>query len=136
MIFDYENLFEEDQTDTTVATHYSVNYINKELTGDALEQVRFLCQVTETFTSGGAGTAQFLLQSASESTFSSNLVTHLDSGAIALATLVAGYKPFGAGCRVPVGMGVFQRTALVIGTSTMTAGKVTTGYTNSVQSNT
>jgi len=135
MIFDYENMFAEDLANTTVAAHVATNTINMEVAGDAIDELRFLCQITTTYTSGGAATGQWTLQSDVDSGFATSLVTHLDSGALALATLVAGYRPFNA-VRLPSGMQIHQRVTLTIGTAVMTAGAYTAGYVQAIDTNT
>lgn len=82
----------------------------------------------EAMTSGGAATLQMLLVSADDAGLVTNPVTVWDSGAIALATLVAGYQfaaphfKYGdcAGKR-------YVGWKAVIGTATGTAGAVTAG---------
>lgn len=93
-----------------------------------------LVQVTETFTSGGAGTLQAKLVMADDDALTSNVVVLQETLAIALATLVAGYQ-FRL-CCVPFGVTKrYLGIQYVVGTATMTAGKVTAGILVDRQSN-
>lgn len=87
-----------------------------------------LVQVTETFTSGGAGTLKVELVTADDEALTSNLAVHAVSDVIALATLAAGYQ-FLVPYALPPGIGADRYVGLryTIGTATMTAGKVTAG---------
>jgi Bbp16 len=65
--------------------------------GDGINDVDDLYAVlgiTTTVTSGGAATVDFQLVSADDAALTTNVVVHYDSGAIAKATLVAGYRVF------------------------------------------
>jgi len=139
MLLDYETLFEEDQAERTAATFYSANYIDMEVVGDAVDQLRALCQFTETCTieeGGPATTVRIILESDDVNTFDSALTTHLDSGVLALATCVKGYKPWGAGARIPGGMKRYVRTKTVIGVGPLTTGAWTTALVTGLQNNT
>jgi len=122
MLIDKQLEYSSDQEETTIAAHASTNIVDHIKKGDAYDELRLLVQVTETVTSGGAATVQFQYQSATDAAFTSP-ITHLDSGAVALATLVAGYKPFGAGARTPRSKERFTRVYYTIGTAVLTAGK-------------
>lgn len=81
-------------------------------------------QVTETFTSGGAGTLQAKIITDDDAALGSPTILQ-SSEAIALATLVAGYK-----FRLALPVGIAERylgVQYVIATAAMTAGKVTAG---------
>lgn len=90
-------------------------------------QVDFLCQVTEDFASAGAATVQAQLVTADDAGLTSNVTVLRDSGAIAKATLVAGYR-FAIGGPLPEGINQrYLGVKYTIGTATTTAGKVTAG---------
>lgn len=85
--------------------------------------VKLLCQVTTTFTSGGSATLQAQLVMADNAALSTNLVVLESSDVIALATLAAGYQ-FRFGSLPP---GITKRylgMQYVIGTAAMTAGNI------------
>jgi hypothetical protein len=90
--------------------------------------VPVLIQVVETFTSGGAGTLKVDGCIADNEAGTSGLAVLASSPAIALATLVAGYK-FMVFTELPPGVGAKQFILLqyTIGTAAMTAGKITAG---------
>lgn len=92
-----------------------------------------LCQVTETFTSGGAATLTVEVISASASTLDAGVVSHMSSGAIALATLIAGYQ---FRLAIPHGItGRYLGLRYTIGTAATTAGTVTAGLVMDLQTN-
>jgi len=134
MIFDRQNRFSWEQAETTIAAHASTDYLDTQVTGDAIDQLRFWLQVATTCTSGGSATVQFILESADDSAFSANLTTELDSGAIAVATLVQGYKPFGSNVRLPSGMRRYIRVKYTIAVAVLTAGAFSAGFTGDTQS--
>lgn len=88
--------------------------------------VPLLVQVTTAVTSGGSATVQVQLVMADDAALTSNLVVLESTDAIAVASLVAGYK-FRFGTLPP---GITKRylgVQYIIGTATTTAGKVTAG---------
>lgn len=91
-----------------------------------------LMQVTQTFTSGGAGTLRFdLIMSANADLSSPTILA--STQAIALATLVAGYL---ARLAIPAGITArYLGAQYVVATATMTAGKCTTGLLLNRQTN-
>jgi hypothetical protein len=98
--------------------------------------VPVLCQVVETFTSGGAGTLRADGVTADNEALTTNLVIRASSAVIALATLVAGYKFF-VFTELPPGIGDDQFIGMqyVIAGATMTAGKITAGIVFDKQTN-
>lgn len=95
--------------------------------------VQLLCQITETFTSGGAATLQVDLETDDNESFSSATVL-MSSPTYALASLTAGTQLLPE--FVPYGGEQYYRVKYVIATATTTAGKVTAGITTGIQSNT
>lgn len=95
------------------------------------KEPELLVQVTEAVASAGAATVQFQLVAADDAALSTNANVLQETGAIALATLVAGYQ---ARLCVPPGLvnsagapARYLGCKYVIGTATTTAGKVTAG---------
>lgn len=89
--------------------------------------VKFLAQVVETFTSGGAATLQVNLISADDAALTSNVTVLASTAVLAKAVLIAGYK-FLITARLPTGITQrFVGLQYVIATATTTAGKVTAG---------
>lgn len=89
------------------------------------EPVEMLCQIIEAVV-GTSSTIKFELVMADDAALTSNLVVLADSGLIAEATLVAGYR-----CRLAVPRGGITKRYLgmryTVGTATTTAGTVTAG---------
>lgn len=137
MIFDAQNFLCEDQdgTDIEIASVASTNVIDMEIAGDAVDSLRALLQITTACTSSGSATVQFKLQSDTDSGFATNLKTHLDSGAVAVADLVKGYKPWGAGTRQPGGLQRYVRGYWTVATASLSAGAWTCALTPSQQNN-
>lgn len=88
-----------------------------------LKNMELLVQLLTTVTSGGAATLQFRLVQADDAALTTNVTVLQETPALALATLVAGYRPR---LRLPA-MGLTQRymgLLYLIGTATTTAGTV------------
>lgn len=88
-------------------------------------------QIDTTATSGGAATAQFQLVSDSTTTISTDgtQTIHYTGPAIAVATLVAGYRY----CAIPLPSGSYERyigVQQVTGVAAFTAGKINAFLTN------
>lgn len=147
MIMDKQLLFSDQQNLAQAAGNYlSTNTVDLGTVGSIVlggspirdigrgRSLQAVVQVTETFTSGGAGTLQAQLVMADDAALTSNLTVLEETAAIALATLVAGYQfRFGTW---PVGTSKeFIGIRYVIGTAAMTAGKVTAGLVFDRQSN-
>ncbi len=133
MFLDSLDQLMSDFAPTTGSTNYS-KYIDRlaKMEDGAGDPIYIYGLVTTTATSGGSNTTQFkIIGNATDPTFASGNVTLLDSGAIAVATLVAGYQFLRAVIpRQPTGSleqtGSFLRyiTAVaVIATADLTAGK-------------
>lgn len=141
MLLDVQNLFSDDQNLAQVAgTYLSTNSLDLGLPGtipaafqavgsmykNAAEQdfMAIMVQVTTTFTSGGAATLQVNLISDDAAALGSPTILH-STPAIALATLVAGYR-----FRIGIPPRIAEQylgIQYVIGTATTTAGNVTAG---------
>jgi len=89
------------------------------------EPKNVLIQVTTALASTGSATLQVKLISDSDEAFGASPQTDWDSGAIAIATLVAGYK-FKLRS-LPKGMKQYAKLTYTIGTETTSAGKITAG---------
>lgn len=161
MRWDKENCFSWKQdlgtagTTGAVGTHRSTNVIDLGAVGtiplpplkgtepSAIQdigrgpEVKCLIVVNTTFTSGGAATLQAIL-SAGTGTDGTDInageVTLFDSGAIALATLVAGYR-FKFRSFVPGTKLRYLQVRYVIATAAMTAGAITAGIIDGDQTN-
>lgn len=160
MMFDKENCFSWKQdlgtagTTGAVGTHRSTNVIDLGAPGTIYapplkgsnptaeidlgkgRPIEVLILINETFTSGGAATLQVIL-SAGTGTDGTDInageVTLFDSTALALATLVAGYR-FGARVFVSTKLRYIQ-TRYVIGAFDMTAGEISAGIVDNTQTN-
>lgn len=131
----------------TAATHnseaeglmaYDVSAPGTSATGRIIgagELIRVFAQVTTTFTSGGALTLNLQFGQADDINMATNFETFWTSGALALATLVAGYR-FDV-VAVPVSK-VTRRYLgfnIVVGTAASTAGQLMLGIVEDEQSN-
>lgn len=139
MLLDKQNMFSENQDLSQDAGSYlSTNTIDRGATGSTAfhgspvndigrtRGLELMCQITETFTSGGAATLQVQLVSADNAALDSNLTVLSETPAYALAALTAG-KQF----PISFGPGITQRylgLRYVIGTATTTAGTVSAGF--------
>ena len=133
MILDKQNLFSEDQAITVTAVSTNIIDLGND---DALVQAlneknaTILCQVTETF-EGGTSVKASLYKDNDVAFGSATLVQETD--AIALASLVAGYK-FPLGRILPLMDEQYLRmTYTVVGT--MSAGKIMAGLILDDQTN-
>lgn len=133
MILDKQLELSDAQAETTVAAHDSDNIIDLSVFGDAKNELYAVIQIPVAVTSGGAATVQFKLISDSDSGFATAPVTHFDSGAVAKATLVAGYRVLAM--RLPIGVKRFIKTTYTIGTAVLTAGAFDAFLTKEVQTN-
>ena len=121
MIIDKNLLFSDAQAETTVAAHDSTNYIDIAVAGDANKELYLVVSVNTTCTSTGSATVQLKMLTDSTTGWSSP-VTVFDSGAIAVASLVAGYKI----CEVRIPKGKLERytkLTYTIATAALSAGK-------------
>jgi hypothetical protein len=92
----------------------------------------FFAQMTVTMASGGAATTQCLVYGCATIDGSNDLaattITYFDSGALSLATVVAGYR-FKFGRFQPNTLLRYMQCYFVIGAANATLGKVTAGLT-------
>jgi hypothetical protein len=106
-------LYSENQAETTVAAHDSTNTYDHGSQALPINQPLWLeFTITTTVTSGGAATLQVK--------YFNDAVELYDSGAIALATLVAGYK-----IQIPISSALVDgvtKLEYTIGTAVLTAG--------------
>lgn len=150
MILDFQNLLSDNQNIAQAIGNYlSTNSIDlwgqasiptiPSLGGAVIKDIgrglipRLLVQLTQTVTSGGAGTLQVQLVQADDAALTTNLVVLQETIAIALANLVAGYQ-----FRIEVPPGVTKRflgCRYVVGGATLTAGTVTAGFVDTLQTN-
>lgn len=134
MILDKNLMFSEDQDLAQVAGSYaSTNVIDlQDVKKGEGTPIEVLCQITETFTSGGAATLTVALQTDDNASFSS-ATTYTIESTVALASLVAG-KQFAIRI-LPNNMERYARMYYTIGTATTTAGKMSSGLGSDLQTN-
>ena len=139
MILDRYNEFSSAEAHTTAAEHASDSTVDLGasdiLKFDAeARRIRFHCVVTTTV-SGTSSTVQVKLETDSTDAFSS-AATLYDSGAIAEATLVAGYKVTGeGGLLLPSNCERYLRVTYTIGTAVLTAGAFDAFLSNDADTN-
>jgi hypothetical protein len=148
MIFDRQALFSNAQAIT--ATAGSTDVIDLQLTGIPYgnverlrrdigrgEGVPILIQVVQAF--NNLTSLEFKIQTSDDPAFGSGVFDHYTSGAILLASLLAGWKishsvlPDAAS--VPGGMRRYMRTQYVVVGTAPTAGQVTAGIVAGVNNN-
>lgn len=147
MILDSQWILSDAQAITALGNTDSTNVIDlghsqEPFTFGRGNPVPLLAQVTETFTSGGAGTLQFTVRTADDAALTVNVATVWNSPVYALASLKAGFQVPGLEWFPNVGPLVngndvrlrrYVGVRYVVGTAAMTAGRVTFGLTSSVQ---
>ena len=135
MLLDSQNELSSKQSlIAAVGTVVSTNVIDLSVDRDIGkgEPVPFLAQITTTVTSGGAATLQLVLETDDNEAMAS-AETLYTSEAIALATLVAGYK-FELN-HIPRTNQRYLRASYVIGTADITAGAIQTSVGSEDQTN-
>lgn len=139
MLLDLQNLMSDKQALTSTGTKtQSTNILDLGVAGTmpahygatrhiigSGNPVPFVVMVSTTFTTADAGSLRVYVESDTATNFSTNLITHFDSGVIAVATLVAGYK-FGFPLYLPPKVQRYLRVAYTIANN-FTAGTITAG---------
>jgi len=131
MLLDSSNQFSASQAVTALGSTASTNIIDLGIArdiGDAVTaSLYLLCQVAAAFTSGGSATLQVQVQSAPDNGSGSpgTWSTIDQSDAIAVASLVQGYKFLPGAMVSPTTPGRFLRLNYVVGTAVMTGGAIT-----------
>ena len=123
MLLDALCEFSKDQEETTVAAHDSTNIVDFNSAARDVgkgEPVRVKISIGDTAVAGTSSTVQFQVVTATDEAFTSPVVLY-DSGAIAEATLVAGYNVYDG--VLPVGTLQYLKIVYTIGTAVLTAGK-------------
>lgn len=136
MIFDNELLCSDDQTLAfNIGNAASSNVIDLAKAGVGRgEPIKVFCQITADFDStGDTGTLQVKFQSDSDEGMATSLVTHVDTGALAQATCVKGYKPIDI--YLPNDVQRYIRFYYTIGTANGTGGTITAGLIMDQQTN-
>lgn len=132
MILDTQNLFSDSQAVTVTAD--SSNVIDLGVAGRDITpggEIDLIVDVVQAFTAAGAATLQIQLLTSDTSDFSANNVTLFDTGAIAKATLVAGYQPKIGKLNGPTKR--YLKLVFTVATGPFTAGKVTSGLLMGLQ---
>ncbi len=138
MIIDKQNQFSADAGDspTAIGSTASTNVIDlgvaRDIGGAVTDELYLLCQVVTAFTSGGSGTLQVQYQG---STDNSSWTTIVQSDAVAVASLIAGYK-FLQNAVPSVNSSTlyrYHRLNYVIGTAVMTAGALRSAFVPALQ---
>ena len=132
MLLDSSNQFSASQAVTALGSTASTNIIDLGIArdiGDAVtnKDLFLLCQVATAFASGGSATLQVQVQSAPDngSGLPGTWSIIEQSDAVAVASLVQGYKFLPGAMVSPATPGRFLRLNYIIGTAVMTAGAVT-----------
>ncbi len=121
MIIDnYLMMADEQSVGTGTSLQASTSYIDTLARADDYAGCIFCVNVNTAITSTGAANVTFVLQSDSTTAFSA-AVTHCTTGAIAKASLTAGYL---AKLRIPTGTKRYIRAAMTVDTTTASAGAV------------
>lgn len=144
MITDLQSKFSDAQAVTATALSNNVidlrggnttpTLVDESLQGGN-EPLWLVCQVGTAFTAAGAATMTVTLESDSTADLATSATVHYTSSAIAVATLVAGYRLFAF--PLPGGTTYERYLGLryTIATGPMTAGTITTYLTPSIQQN-
>ena len=106
---------------TAQATATYGNIIDLVKAGNSHPELYIMAQMREAATSAGSATVKFVVQMADDESFSENLTEIYDSGAIAVATLAAGYQIMQQ--RLPLPLRRFLRVRTTVATADLTGGK-------------
>ena len=121
MYVDADLIFADALAITTAETADCTNYIDLDAAGRLEgEPIYLVILVTTTFTSGGSATLQFDLEADADGTFSAGAVNLYSSDAIAVASLVEGYRIVRP-INIPDGLR-YLNLEYTIGVADMTAG--------------
>ena len=128
MILDYLNMFSQAQAVTATAPSTDVIDLGPLSGGNDVRDidrypVEFMAQVASTAAAGGSATVTISLQTSKTSDFAS-ATTLLQTGAIAVADLKAGYRYVAT---VPHGVQRYLRVNYTVATGPLTAGTFTAG---------
>ncbi|MFV8981151.1 Bbp16 family capsid cement protein [Serratia fonticola] len=129
MILDYLNMFSQSQAVTVTAASADVIDLGPLYAGNDVRDIgpgypiEFLAQVATTATAAGAATVTISLQTSKTSDFAT-ATTLLQTGAIAVADLKAGYRYVAT---VPHGVQRYLRVNYAVATGPLTAGAFTSG---------
>ena len=132
MFIDYENQFSDQQSVTDTAA--STNYIDFRSTKDAAKGEPLMLEVVvdEAVTASGSATVTFALETDSTTTFTPDKSFPL-SGAIAKATLVAGYVVYRGS--IPQGLLRYAQMKYTVATGPLLSGKFSARIVEGFQSN-
>lgn len=129
MILDYLNMFSQSQAVTATAVSADVIDLGPLYAGNDVRDIgpgypiEFLAQVATTAAAAGAATVTISLQTSKTSDFAT-ATTLLQTGAIAVADLKAGYRYVAT---VPHGVQRYLRVNYAVATGPLTAGAFTSG---------
>lgn len=130
MRLDYENEFAQDTTVALAAgTHTLGNDIDIVKNGSAASNLYAYANIAVAATSGGSATLNFKILNDTAVGFGT-AVTIAESGAIAVADLVAGYEIFKQ--RLPKNLKRYLRLQVIVAVATVTAGTVNSGLVDGI----
>ena len=136
MLLDKDLLCSDDQTLAfNIGNAASTNVIDLAKAGLGRGQpIKVFCQMTADFDSAGdGGTVQIKLQSDSAEGFNAAAVDHVDTGALAQATLVKGYRPIDI--YLPNNVKRYIRFYYTVGSANGSGGTITAGLILDQQTN-
>lgn len=119
-MLDNELIYSDAQAPTLVTENVSTFTVDMLKVGDPAKELYLVIGVKVAPTSGGSATVQFLFESDEDDGFATAQVSHYQSTAIAIATLVAGYNV--VTMRLPRGIKRHSRVTYTIAVAALTAG--------------
>lgn len=137
MILDRQNLVSWKQAITASAVSTDVIDLGPPMwTGSSGNDrdIDVIAVVETAFTAAGAATLEIQIQSAQDGAFTTNVLTHSSTGAIALAKLGVPGR-LSQSLEIPADSQRYVRANYVVATGPMTAGAITVGVTASRQTN-
>lgn len=123
MLIDKNTLLASAYAPTSTGTTYSDVLdlgVARDISGGVTDWLKLLVQVVTTFTSGGSATLKVTVETSADN---SSWTILAQSDAVAVASLVAGYKFFENALPGPTSR--YLRVGFVIATAAMTAGAIT-----------